>query len=98
MGNDKTPPPPPPPPPVAPEVASLAVKSFLAEINKKATAIEVDQWRAKHHNRVANACGGTESDGFLQVMDYAEVVYRDMLEAEKEDTKAKGGSKNADMF
>lgn len=84
MGNDKTPPPPPPPPPVAPEVASLAVKSFLAEINKKTTAMEVDQWRAKHHNRVANACGGTESDGFLQVMDYAEVVYRDLLAAEGE--------------
>ncbi len=41
-------------PPVAPEAASLAVKSFLAEINKKTTAMEVDQWRAKHHNRVAN--------------------------------------------
>jgi hypothetical protein len=72
------------PPPVAPDAASLAVKSFIAEINKKTTSMEVDQWRAKHHNRVANACGGTESEGFLQVMDYAEVVYRDLLAAEGE--------------
>ena len=85
-------------PPVAAEAASLAVKSFLAEINKKATAIEVDQWRAKHHNRVANACGGTESEGYLQVMDYAEVVYRDLLEGEKQAKDSNGGNKNADLF
>lgn len=64
--------------------ASLAVKSFLRELNAKNTAMEVDQWRAKHHNRVANACGGAESDGFLQVIDYAEMRYRELLEAEKE--------------
>ena len=62
----------------------MAVKSFLGEINKKTTAMEVDQWRAKHHNRVANACGGTESEGYLQVMDYAEVVYRDLLAGEEQ--------------
>ena len=86
------------PPRVAPEAASLAVKSFLGEINKKATAMEVDQWRAKHHNRVANACGGTESEGYLQVMDYAEVVYRDLLEGEKQAKDSNGGNKNADLF
>ena len=64
--------------------ASLAVKSFLRELNAKNTAMEVDQWRAKHHNRVANACGGTESDGFLQVIDYAEMRYRELVESEKE--------------
>lgn len=63
--------------------ASLAVKSFLRELNAKNTAMEVDQWRAKHHNRVANACGGTESDGFLQVIDYAEMRYRELVDAEK---------------
>lgn len=78
--------------------ASLAVKSFLRELNAKNTAMEVDQWRAKHHNRVANACGGTESDGFLQVIDYAEMRYRELVEAEKEEAKTKGGSKDADMF
>jgi hypothetical protein len=63
--------------------ASLAVKSFLRELNAKNTAMEVDQWRAKHYNRVANACGGTESDWFLQVIDYAEMRYRELVEAEK---------------
>lgn len=74
-----------PPPVTQPDAdASLAVKSFLRELNAKNTAMEVDQWRAKHHNRVANACGGTESDGFLQVIDYAEMRYRELVEAEKE--------------
>jgi hypothetical protein len=92
--EEKAPAPKPPPKPqqkakpetprVGPEAASLAVKSFLAEINKKATSMEVDQWRAKHHNRVANACGGVESEEFLQVMDYAEVVYRDLLAGEEQ--------------
>lgn len=86
------------PPPVAAEAASLAVKTFLRELNAKKTAMEVYQWRAKHHNRVAYACGGAESDGFLQVIDYAEMRYRELVEAEKEEAKAKGGSKNADMF
>lgn len=72
------------PPPVAPEAASLAVKSLIGEINKKATSMEVDQWRAKHHTRVANACGGEQSEGYLQVMDYAEVVYRDLLAGEEQ--------------
>lgn len=73
-----------PPPVTQPDAdASLAVKTFLRELNAKNTAMEVDQWRAKHHNRVANACGGTESDGFLQVIDYAEMRYRELLEAEK---------------
>lgn len=72
------------PPPVATEAASMAVKSFIGEINKKATSMEVDQWRAKHHIRVANACGGEQSDGYLQVMDYAEVVYRDLLAGEEQ--------------
>jgi hypothetical protein len=92
--EEKAPAPKPPPKPqqkakpetprVGPEAASLAVKSFLAEINKKATSMEVDQWRAKHHNRVANSCGGVESEEFLQVMDYAEVVYRDLLAGEEQ--------------
>lgn len=106
--EEKAPAPKPPPKPqqkakpetprVGPEAASLAVKSFLAEINKKATSMEVDQWRAKHHNRVANSCGGVESEEFLQVMDYAEVVYRDLLEGEKQAKDSNGGNKNADMF
>lgn len=86
------------PPQVAPDAASPAVKSFLAEINKKTSSMEVDQWRANHHNRVANACGGTESEGFLQVMDYAEVKYRDLLEAEKQEAKSAGGKKDASLF
>ena len=78
--------------------AQVAVKAFLKELNTKQTADQVDQWRAKHHNRVANACGGQESDGYLQVMDYAEVKYRDLLEAEKQEAKSAGGKKDPSLF
>ena len=65
-----------------PDPAKL--KPFLAEINSKKSSQEIDQWRAKHHNRVANALGGPESEGFLQIMDYAEMKYREYFEAEQQ--------------
>ncbi len=66
-----------------PDPAKL--KPFLAEINSKKSSMEIDQWRAKHHNRVANAFGGQESEGFLQIMDYAEMKYREYFEAEQQE-------------
>lgn len=56
---------------------------FLRELNAKKTSLEVDQWRMKHHNRAANTLGGPESDEYKQVMDYAEVRFRELLEMEQ---------------
>lgn len=64
-----------------PDPAKL--KPYLNEINGKKTSHEIDQWRFKHHNRVANALGGQESEGFLQIMEYAEMKYREYFEAEQ---------------
>lgn len=63
---------------------SNTVKKMMAEIDHASTggSIAVDQWRAKHHNRVANACGGTGSNDYAQVMEYAEIRYRELVEAE----------------
>lgn len=63
---------------------SDTVKKMMAEIDHASTggSIAVDQWRAKHHNRVANACGGTGSNDYAQVMEYAEIRYRELVEAE----------------
>ena len=74
------------------------MKAFLREINAKKTADQVNQWRAKHQGRVARYCGGQESDWYLQVMDYAEVKYRDLLEAEMQEAKSAGGKKDASLF
>lgn len=85
-------------PPKGNDNAAQNVKAFLREINAKKTADQVNQWRAKHQGRVARYCGGQESDGYLQVMDYAEVKYRDLLEAEKQEAKSAGGKKDASLF
>lgn len=64
--------------------SAAKIAPFKAEINAKKTSHELDQWRAKHHNRVANALGGEQSPDYLGVMDYAEVRYRDLLESEQQ--------------
>lgn len=58
------------------------IRAYMNEINAKQTSYDLDQWRFKHHKRVANALGGEQSDEYLNVMDYAEVRYRDLLEGE----------------
>ena len=85
-------------PPKGNDNVAQNVKAFLREINAKKTADQVNQWRAKHQGRVARYCGGQESDWYLQVMDYAEVKYRDLLEAEKQEAKSAGGKKDASLF
>ena len=85
-------------PPKGNDNAAQNVKAFLREINAKKTADQVNQWRVKHQGRVARYCGGQESDWYLQVMDYAEVKYRDLLEAEKQEAKSAGGKKDASLF
>lgn len=85
----------------APEITPR-VKTFMKEINQAATggSIAVDTWRAKHHNRVANACGGVESADFMAVRDYADMVFRELEESEKEAAANKqgGGVKNGGLF
>jgi len=74
------------------------VKAFMREINAatKGGSIAVDTWRAKHHNRVANALGGTETAQFKQVMEYADDTFKGMLEAEADQNK--GGKSNGSLF
>jgi recombination protein RecT len=59
------------------------VKSFMREINQNQTALAVDQWRMKHSKRVSHEFGGEEAEGYKQVMEYADVLYRDFEESEK---------------
>ena len=94
------------PPPAKPEPKpdasgdSVKVKAFVRELNspKLDTADKVARWRAANHTKMEAVFGGTQSDGYLQVVDYAEMRERELRDAEKEDTKANGGIKNADMF
>ena len=94
------------PPPAKPEPKpdasgdSVKIKAFVRELNspKLDTADKVARWRAANHTKMEAVFGGTQADGYLQVVDYAEMRERELRDAEKEDTKANGGSKNADMF
>lgn len=94
------------PPPAKPEPKpdasgdSVKVKAFVRELNspKLDTADKVARWRAANHTKMEAVFGGTQADGYLQVVDYAEMRERELRDAEKEDTKTNGGSKNADMF
>lgn len=72
-------------PPEQPKISDRA-KVFMEEINRAAEqggSFGVDTWRAKHHGRVANACGGDTTEDYSVVMDYAEMTYQAMVEAEK---------------
>ena len=66
------------------DASNAAIKVLIREINKKQSSLEIDQWRAKYHKRVASQFGGEQSDGFVQVMDYANAKYNDMYEAEQQ--------------
>ena len=73
-----------------PAPVSDTVRKYMREINQaaeKGGSFGVDQWRAKHHNRVAHDCGGQASQDYRAVMDYAEVIYADLIEAEREEKK-----------
>lgn len=75
-----------PQPPEQPKISDKA-KVFMKEINRAAEqggSLGVDTWRAKHHGRVANACGGEANKDYQDVMDYAEMTYQAMVEAEKQ--------------
>ena len=58
----------------------------MREINQASQggSIAVDTWRAKHHNRVANSCGGTDSDDYKEIMAFAEMTYQELVQAEGE--------------
>jgi len=66
-------------------MVSENVKKFMREINQASEqgSVGVDQWRMKHHNRVSNACGGTESKDFIEIMDYAQMTYQALVDSEK---------------
>ncbi len=101
--KEETPPPPAEKPPAVSTAQQLPdpakLKPYLTEINNKKSSFEVDQWRAKHHNRVANAFGGQESEGFLQIIDYAEMKYREWEQSEKEQKNQQdGGASNGGIF
>lgn len=90
-----------PEPQPEPGQLSARVKSFMKEINQAAAkgSIAVDTWRSKHHNRVANACGGMESEDYWKIMDYAEMTFRELEESEKEQKKQQGGgASNGSLF
>jgi len=74
------------PGPPEPDQLSARVKSFMREINQASQggSIAVDTWRAKHHNRVANSCGGTDSDDYKEIMAFAEMTYQELVQAEGE--------------
>lgn len=62
----------------------LKTKSFIKELLAKTSSLEVDQWRMKHSNRVANTFGGTESPGYLYIMDLANLRFAELEESEKQ--------------
>lgn len=68
---------------------SPKVKAFMKEINQASVAgsVAVDTWRMKHHNRVANTCGGPQAPDTVAVMKYAEMTYRALLDSEDEPPK-----------
>jgi hypothetical protein len=77
---------------------SPRVKSFMREINEASAkgSLAVDQWRAKHSNRVANACGGVDTADFKAIMDYADMIFKELEESEK--AAQQGGKGNGGMF
>lgn len=79
---------------------SVKVKAFVRELNspKLDTAEKVARWRAANHTKMEAVFGGAQTEGYLQVVDYAEMRERELRDAEKEEARAKGGIKNADMF
>lgn len=72
--------------PTASQQFSPLVKKFMHEINEatKKGSLGVDQWRAHHNKRVERECGGSSTKDYRDVMDYAEMVYREVVESEKE--------------
>jgi hypothetical protein len=63
---------------------SPRVKSFMREINEASAkgSLVVDQWRMKHRNRVANTCGGVDTEDFNAIMDYADMIVKELEECE----------------
>ena len=78
----------------------LKTKSFIKELMAKTTSLEVDQWRSKHSNRVANTFGGTESPGYLYIMDLANLRFSELEESEKQQGQQQptGGKVDGSMF
>lgn len=77
----------------------LKTKSFIKELLAKTSSLEVDQWRMKHSNRVANTFGGTDSPGYLYIMDLANLRFAELEESEKQEQKQQtGGNANGSMF
>lgn len=72
-----------PQPTVNQEKYAQLTGQFIKEISAHKTSLAIDQWRAKHHNRVANAFGGSKTDGYLAVMDFAEVKFNELSEVER---------------
>jgi recombination protein RecT len=72
----------PEPPKMSPDTIAR-VKLFYKEIDACTTSAMIDQWRAKHHKRVQNAFGGAENPAYTQVVDYAEIKYRELFESEQ---------------
>ena len=64
--------------------SDIKTKSFIKELMAKATSFEVDQWRMKHSNRVANTFGGVESPGYLYIMDLANLRFAELEDSEKQ--------------
>lgn len=58
------------------------IKKFMREIDANQTSLSVDQWRAKHNKRVAHEFGGVDSECYAQIMDYAEIKFRELAESE----------------
>lgn len=77
---------------------SARVKSFMREINEASAkgSLAVDQWRMKHATRVSNACGGTDSEDFKSIMDYADMIFNELEESEKE--ARNGGAGDGGIF
>ena len=80
-----------PPPPETTEQSAGAVApvvlKFMKEINQATSggSVAVDQWRMKHVNRVLRECGGDQNGAdFIQVRDYAQMVYDECKRAEDE--------------
>lgn len=62
------------------------VKAFKREINVASTngRLAVDQWRAKNHKRVAASFKeGRMSQEFMEIMDYAEMTFAEIVKAEQ---------------
>lgn len=80
--------------------SDIKTKSFIKELLAKNSSFEVDQWRSKHSNRVANTFGGTESPGYLYIMDLANLRFAELEESEKQQGQQQptGGKVDGSMF